>query len=433
MPDAPPSGGGTATKVPFFEKSSAPEHVKGQTIELDSDDVDSINTPLGGPNLMEGLDGEIENKGSFKLEFKEDEHHEKEKVDFDEQKSDEENLQGKQDTGKAKQELEKDNKGVQKTEDKTSKGLIPKIQGKQGQQESQTENRDYSVFPEEVAEAIKKTPNSVFNTIYKYAKEIADREGALKTEYEDKLKNHIPKESLDEKGIPLNYYSHPQAFTLTPEFQQASIMSQRADYQAQFWQEQYARIEAGEPWQDLIGWNKETGQPVFNPQPIEDISGRAKAHIVSQLNKSMAQSQQFQSHIQQMAGAHKVRHEHALGFLNHVKEREFAWYKDKKAPQWQKVNEFINSMPPEIRNEQSLEIAGMMFATVVDLINHINTKAVTKQQEEQIKQDDNKVEEAVKTGVVTDESPQRRRTTGVPTTMGRNRVTGQVDLASLED
>jgi len=434
-------GAKTADNDPYFQTKQIPESLKGQSLDIDDSDLESINTPLGGTNRTENEDGELEGdkESSFKLKLKD----EPAKDETQKETETETTQRSKESTEKSKTDIKQETKGGDKpTQDAGKKGLLPSISEQKGTQQekqgdiSQSGSRDYSSFPPEVADALKKTPNSVFNTIRDFAEKSRQDVLAAQEELKTKLQGTIETKSLDERGIPLNYSEHPHAYTLTPEYQVAQIQLSRADYEEQFWKEQLSRIESNEPWQDFRGWYEKSGQPAIYETPIEDFSGRAKAHIISELQKSQGTKAQFNNHIQQLAGSYQQRHKIAVAKIDDFQMKEIPWAKDEKAPQWENVKKFVEHLPQEFNNNPLAKTSGMLFAIICDLTTKLNEANQTKILEAKAKQDESKLEETVKT-TVSEESPQQngytgtQKVTGNRVNTGINRVVGEVDLTDV--
>jgi hypothetical protein len=66
---------------------------------------------------------------------------------------------------------------------------------------------------------------------------------------------------------PQFFYEHPEAYRIAPEFTQLQNESQYIQFEQNHYTEQLARIRGGEAYQELLGYDKNTGQPLFKEIP----------------------------------------------------------------------------------------------------------------------------------------------------------------------
>ncbi len=117
-----------------------------------------------------------------------------------------------------------------------------------------TEARDYSIFPEEVREELKKTSNPSFNFIrdtYKKSKEIEAELARVKPELENIQKN----------GFPTNWIEHPDAWRLHPAAIQALGRVEKIELEESHWKEQMGLIKAGQQYTTITGYDHQ-GNPL---------------------------------------------------------------------------------------------------------------------------------------------------------------------------
>lgn len=108
---------------------------------------------------------------------------------------------------------------------------------------------------------------------------------------------------------PGRYYDHPDAYRLSEEYQQLEQLSSQVSAVKNFWTDQLAKIEAGEPYQTLT--RNQQGQLV--PSAPIDPTPQARAQIISKLtqadvdlNTLAQQTRQFQNDYRAQYSQHET-------------------------------------------------------------------------------------------------------------------------------
>jgi hypothetical protein len=154
------------------------------------------------------------------------------------------------------------------------------------------DKRDYSKFPAELQPYVRKLPNQLFKQAE--AELLPIFEKAKKYESEA-----LPKIAELEKAVaakPSFAHEHPEGYVLDPEYQQVSLLADRASFEASHWESQLARILSGEGFQDLLGYDKRTGQPVYKEidAPADGrVDPRWQVEIQRRFNEATMKSGQF--------------------------------------------------------------------------------------------------------------------------------------------
>jgi hypothetical protein len=93
----------------------------------------------------------------------------------------------------------------------------------------------------------------------------------LKPIYEEykKLKANPPAAKADLNGLPPNYYSNPNAFVLSPKYQEVSSALSAADLVKKHWEEQELNIKYNGKWKDL---DIKDGKFVVGPDQDADMT-----------------------------------------------------------------------------------------------------------------------------------------------------------------
>ncbi len=215
------------------------------------------------------------------------------------------------------------------------------------------EARDYSIFPEEIRESLKKTGNQAFEfvkDIYTKHKKIEEELVTAKKEVE----------AVQKGGFPTQWHEHPEAWRLHPVAQQGIQKLDRLNFEESFFRDQLNRIENGEKWQIIKGYNK--GVPVYSEEfePTKEaatniILGLGKLSATKQ-NESVRLNNFAQTFSQNMAGLD--------GEVEKIIDQEFPWRKDDKHECQKWVNEFKEVTQGILPKSKSTELAGYLYAAL---------------------------------------------------------------------
>lgn len=114
--------------------------------------------------------------------------------------------------------------------------------------------RNYQDFPEEIVPVLRALNNTQFAKYAPVLKELHTRANAAK-ELETKI--------ADLSKGPRYFYEHPEAYTLSPDYQKIAENLNYIQFEESHWASQLQSIKAGQPWLELIGYDGKTGQPQF--------------------------------------------------------------------------------------------------------------------------------------------------------------------------
>lgn len=125
--------------------------------------------------------------------------------------------------------------------------------------------RDYTGYPKELVKVLKRLDNPRFAAITTAVKPYIDAanksiELAKQLVEKDRL--------LKEQGIPQQWQDHPEAYTLSKEYQKVASEYSRYDFAEQHYEQQIVKIRKGEPWQSLTFDSK--GQPIYQQHEASD-------------------------------------------------------------------------------------------------------------------------------------------------------------------
>lgn len=111
--------------------------------------------------------------------------------------------------------------------------------------------RDYSKFDASIHDVLKGLNNARFN---KHAAALNDL--VQKAKRVDELEGKL-------KERPSFAEEHEHAYLLDPSYHQLSDEVEKLDFETQHLQQQLVRIKQGDDWQVLKGYDRKTGEPVF--------------------------------------------------------------------------------------------------------------------------------------------------------------------------
>lgn len=247
-----------------------------------------------------------------------------------------------------------------------TKPSTTKIDVKAGQSTATTqtngEQRDYTGYTAEEAALGKQMSNAAWQLFDKRTKEV---------------------KQLQQKGAASdNYYQHPEAYTLTPEYRESVQRSQLANVEARHWEEQLLNIRNGKPWTILRGFDK-NNQPVYDgPYKPTD---RDEIAVQNALTQSSTAYNQFQMQQQQMAQGFTQKVQADTQAINQEMAGMFEWVADpaklKEIVPVEGVNEqvtverikddFKALVPAYHRNNVMTDFASNLFASLQIYANEI--------------------------------------------------------------
>jgi len=124
----------------------------------------------------------------------------------------------------------------------------------QPKQDNGKPKRDFSMFREEHRQFAESVPNKVFDWLKEYLPKVYEQEKKFK--------------EVESKTLPESWMEHPQAVTLSEEFQQIRNDSQYAAFEVKHWREQLLNVRNGaKTYKHLDGYDKD-GKPVFTDHEV---------------------------------------------------------------------------------------------------------------------------------------------------------------------
>lgn len=251
------------------------------------------------------------------------------------------------------------------------------IRPKGTQQKAAPDARDYSGFNADEVATLKKMTNDAFN----YAAPLLREAKTLKQAKQD------------------SYLTHPQAYTLTPEYAQANRNVALADFEANHYKEQLLNIRAGRKWTVFNGFNDKNVPQYSEPQ---DATDTADINVSNALSQLMARSQEFTTARDNLTGTFQQRMNQEVANINQERARRFAWAADPKVLE-DKVNvggqigeqtvgqikqTFKGLFSPIHHSHPVMEVASDLFAAL-QIIGAENRELKAAADTKQVLKDDN--------------------------------------------
>lgn len=219
--------------------------------------------------------------------------------------------------------------------------------------------RDYSIFTPEEQAVAKATSNQQFALIEKLKKD------SIATKEEAKVASTKLQElEANPNAIPKEWYNHPDAYVLHPQYQNAQILQNRAGFEAEHYKNQVIAIESGSDYVTVKGYNQ-SGNPVFS-EPIKPDAS-AKVNCLNLMNTASTISQQYGGAISQLQQSFKNDYNNQLKVVEDIVADKWPWVKDTKDARHNTAKDFMNVMPQSFSTHPMTKVASLLYTTVFDL------------------------------------------------------------------
>lgn len=228
--------------------------------------------------------------------------------------------------------------------------------------------RNYEQFPAEQRAHLKKMSNAQFA----YAEKLLLDSTKASAELADL------KKAVGDSGVPLNWYSHPNAYQLHPQY--AAEANKLAEYQVaqQHWQDQLIAMEEGEKVYTLA--RDEQGNLIRGAE-VENTP-RNKAQIYAAMQKAAAGIERYQSNLELMRGSFNERYQRSGQFLRNTAKAEIAKLPESVRPQADFIKRVREALPPEVEPNAAETIAELY--AVCTTLNNALVAALQKQSQAQV-------------------------------------------------
>ena len=176
--------------------------------------------------------------------------------------------------------------------------------------------------------------------------------------------------------------SHPEAYSLNPEYQQLVTDYDKAAQEKAHWRKQLVAIRNGENWRSVEGYDKSGkivhGRDEFQPTAESEIDVQAALTEAQTMSKSFSQRAQSIQH------NHATNYKDSVQMLEEEQRKQFKWLEDKEMgkktidiPNFGKTSinklrkTFLNVLPKVFANHPMSELATNLW---------INNQIMAKQQ-----------------------------------------------------
>jgi hypothetical protein len=168
--------------------------------------------------------------------------------------------------------------------------------------------------------------------------------------------------------LPDNYYEHPNAFVLTPEFNSASNNMQLSQFIHEHWKKQLVNIRQGKDWEDLAITN---GRPIKTAG--QKATAEAEGEILGLINSSAVQYNKYQNDMQGIMTGFTSRHKEAVEVVKQAEKQYFSAFDDDKHPYAPVAKNIMTNIPAEFRSSPLASVLAKSVAASV-MLNTSNTK-----------------------------------------------------------
>jgi hypothetical protein len=222
----------------------------------------------------------------------------------------------------------------------------PKVEG--------VTSRDYSIFPEDVRDQLKKTSNESFSFIEKTYKEYTKLQEEVKTK-EESLKK------IESGVLPNQWYEHPDAWQLSPQAIQSQNRLSRLEQEESFWRDQVTNIQAGERYRMLKGWNQQ-GQLVVGEEM--EPSKQAETDLFLKLGRYQSEKNNEAVRLNSFAQNYSHQYKAFAKEAEAILDKEWPWRNDDNHEGQKARKEFLSVLPKELHGNQGYQVAALLYSSL---------------------------------------------------------------------
>lgn len=170
------------------------------------------------------------------------------------------------------------------------------------------------------------------------------------------------------------YLQNPNAYLLSPEYQKLQEDAFYANKEAMHWQEQIARIKAGQEWQPIVSWDAK-GNPVLGE--MQKPSGIDEERVRLAMNKCFTAASQVEQEARNLQQSFNARIQQDTVAIQQLQKKNFGWVNDPKLLD-EKISttagvdkslkeikdEFLGVIPIYRRNTLEADVAANLFVAL---------------------------------------------------------------------
>ena len=334
--------------------------------KTDTKTAEALEQEFDFGNIDVGDQLDVESLDTVKEERVLEEPEESEEAEKPVEESTEEKAESEEETEEAEEESE-EKEDSEESEEESEELTTEEVLGdplKDKEEEKDEKGRSYEGYDDEDKQYAKQMSNSAYEHFSKKLQK-------LKTE----------KSSAEETQDLL---SHPEAYSLNPEYQQLVTDYDKASQEHAHWKKQLVAIRKGDPWRSIEGYDKSgklvLGRDEYQPTSESEIDVQAALTEAQTLSKNFSQR------------AYSIQHNHSKSYtesvqmLDEEQRKQFKWLEDKEMgkkiieiPNFGKTSinklrkTFKDVLPKVFSNHPMTELATNLW---------INNQIMAKQQQE---------------------------------------------------
>lgn len=225
--------------------------------------------------------------------------------------------------------------------------------------------RDYTG----IAEADVPMFQRMSNEAYEKFRPIYDQHKQLTTE-NAQLKEQVAKGGTAGQ-LPPSYYDHPNAYTLTPEYNQAVLESQEAAAVLEHWRTQLDEVRNGAQEYQTLVRDPRTGQILLGAKIPVDM--RSQSQLENIFMNANSQANQYQQKIGVIRDGFARTHQAAIKDLSDYEKAFFSPYEDGKHPLVPAIKDTLNQMHPAFRSNPLAPFVAKSIVTINALLRQLQT------------------------------------------------------------
>jgi acyl transferase domain-containing protein len=178
--------------------------------------------------------------------------------------------------------------------------------------------------------------------------------------------------------------SHPEAYSLNPEYQQLVTDYDKASQEQSHWKKQLVAIRNGEGWRSVEGYDK-NGKIVYGREEYKPTA-ESEIDVQAALTEAQTMSKSFSQRAYSIQKNHSANYKGSVQMLEEEQRKQFKWLEDKEMgkkiieiPNFGKTSinklrkTFLDVIPKVFSNHPMSELATNLW---------INNQIMAKQQQE---------------------------------------------------
>jgi hypothetical protein len=171
------------------------------------------------------------------------------------------------------------------------------------------------------------------------------------------------------------YLQHEQGYTLSPEYQEIQQRNYFAQTEAKCWERALLNIKAGKKFQNVVGFDQKTGQPIMSQE--QDPSDQDEIRISNNLTLCSQYIGQYNNALQTYPQRFRQQVQSDLQAIEQTQKERFAWVADPKLLEYsinvdgtdRKVKDikadFKNILPIYRQNDILADVASNLFVAMI--------------------------------------------------------------------